>query len=135
MPDTVVIIPHPPALKVGGRRRSMSNKPRTPNTGGAQLTEPAASEETASPESPTDGYPRPAPPSEGQAHPHDAHHQYQDEEQARKEKKHTPNDNEKMKEYAHWKVETTRPTRDVQGNVMKTWGASGRIAQPAGKGA
>lgn len=95
--------------------------------------EAPASEEAAGNEAATDGYPRPAPPGEGQAHPHDNHHQYQDEEQARKEKKHLPS--EKMKEYAHWKAETTRPTRDVQGNTMKTWGASGRIAQPAGKGA
>jgi hypothetical protein len=40
-----------------------------------------------------------------------------------------------VKEYPHWKAESTRPTRDVQSNAMKVCGASGRIAQPAGKGA
>jgi len=132
MPESINVVPHPPALKVGGRRRSVSSKPKTQNTGGTQLTEPAGSDEATNNETAADDYPRPAPPSEGQQADHrDAHHQYQDEEQARKEKKHPSN--EKMKEYAHWKAETTRPTRYVQGNVMKGWGASGRIAQPAGK--
>jgi len=131
MPDNTNVVPHPPALKVGGRRHSVSSKPKAQNTAGTQSTEPAGSDETANSETAADDYPRPAPPSEGQEPHHDTHHQYQDEEQARKEKKHPSN--EKLKEYAHWKAETTRPTRDVQSNMMKGWGTSGRIAQPAGK--
>jgi hypothetical protein len=103
----------------------------TRSTRSVHLPEPAESEEAANSET-TDDYPRPAPPGEGQALQHEGYHQYQDEEQARREKKHPSS--EKMKEYAHWKAETTRPTRDIQSNVVKVCGASGRIAQPAGKG-
>jgi len=79
----------------------------------------------------TDDYPRPAPPGEGQIHQHEGHNQYQDEEQTGRDKKHPYG---KMKEYAHWKAETTRPTRNAQASVIKVCGAGGRIAQPAGKG-
>ncbi|KAF5352354.1 hypothetical protein D9756_006180 [Leucocoprinus leucothites] len=132
MPDSVIVVPHPPAMKVGGRRRSVSSKHRTHNTGSVHMTEPTASEESGG-EAVTDDYPRPAPPSEGQVHQHDGHNQYQDEEQTRKDKRQPFS--EKVKEYSHWKAETTRPTRDIQANFMKVCGASGRIAQPAGKGA
>lgn len=98
------------------------------------MPESTESEDAGGGEAATDDYPRPPPPSEGQAHQHEGHRQYQDEEQARKEKKQQPF-NEKVKEYPHWKAESTRPTRDVQSNAMKVCGASGRIAQPAGKGA
>jgi len=77
-------------------------------------------------------YPRPAPPGgEGQTHQHEGHNQYQDEEQTGRDKKHPYR---KMKEYAHWKAETTRPTRIAQASAIKVCGAGGRIAQPAGKG-
>ncbi|EKM84300.1 hypothetical protein AGABI1DRAFT_124622 [Agaricus bisporus var. burnettii JB137-S8] len=133
MAETVVI-PHPPAVKVGGRRRSsVSNKPKPHVTGGTQSTGSAVSEESGDNEATADDYPRPAPPGQEQAHQHDGHNQYQDDEQAKKTKNSPSND--KTKEYAHWKTETTRPTRDVQGNAAKVYGASGRIAQPAGKGA
>lgn len=51
----------------------------------------------------------------------------------KKEKKHGSHENErKLKELAHRKAEITRPTKDLMpGN--KGFGASGRIAQPAGK--
>lgn len=56
----------------------------------------------------------------------------------KKEKRHNMHDNEKkIKESPLWKAETTRPTRDTVGTGkmgMGGFGASGRIAQPAGKG-
>jgi hypothetical protein len=108
--------------------------PRTSFCSGTQSTESAVSEQSENNDNDatTDDYPRPAPPGEGQVHQNEGHNQYQDEEQAKKTKKHPSN--EKMKEYAHWKAETTRPTRDAQGTVTKAYGAGGRIAQPAGKG-
>ncbi|KAJ3570762.1 hypothetical protein NP233_g4191 [Leucocoprinus birnbaumii] len=132
MPDTVIVVPHPPAMKVGGRRRSVSSKHRTHNTGSAQTTEQAGSDEAGGGEAVTDDYPRPAHPGEGQVHQHEGHNQYQDEEQAKRDKK--LSFNEKVKEYPHWKAESTRPTRDAQSNLAKVCGAGGRIAQPAGKG-
>lgn len=106
---------------------------RTSFSRGTQSTGSALSEESGDNGATADDYPRPAPPGQEQAHQHDGHNQYQDDEQAKKTKNSPSND--KTKEYAHWKTETTRPTRDVQGNAAKVYGASGRIAQPAGKGA
>jgi hypothetical protein len=87
--------------------------------------------EPQSPTSPTDpadavDYPRPGPP--GQDHHED--------DGAKKEKKHNHGNHEhekRNKESPQWKVDSTRPTRDILGG-RKDFGAGGRIAQPAGKG-
>ncbi|KAF8640519.1 hypothetical protein AX17_000181 [Amanita inopinata Kibby_2008] len=115
---------HPPAVKVGGRRLSLSrHRPQN-----ASLSQGRAQGSN----SPVPDYPRPAAPGEEQAHP--PHTGPEEEVPPKKEKKHNTHDNEqKMKELPQWKSEATRPTRDSVGGG-KAFGAGGRIAQPAGKG-
>ncbi|KAJ7157361.1 hypothetical protein C8R46DRAFT_1114259 [Mycena filopes] len=111
---------HPPALKVGGRRRSISTKHRAHTAPEpAPATPPAAVE-------PVD-YPRPAPPpADGEA-AHVPPPQHNEEEPQKKDKRH---ENErKLMELAQRKAEMTRPTRDLKNNG-KGFGAAGRIAQP-----
>ncbi|KAJ7827187.1 hypothetical protein B0H13DRAFT_2077255 [Mycena leptocephala] len=113
---------HPPAIKVGGRRHSISTRHRSHS-----VPEPAPAAAPAPPVEPVD-YPRPAPPppaGEDAAHvPPPAHNE---EEPLRKDKKH---DNErKLMELAQRKTEMTRPTR-IPKNNGKGFGAAGRIAQP-----
>lgn len=74
-------------------------------------------------------YPRPAPPGDEQVHDRRLH---EDDLPPKREKKQGAHDSDKMKEYAHWKADNTRPTRDTQGG-NKAFGGAGRIAQPAGK--
>lgn len=73
-------------------------------------------------------YPRPDP-TTGDAHhdPDHVHNHYEEEGPHKREK----NSEKKVQEYAHWKSETTRPTRDL--NVGQK-GQNLRISQPAGKG-
>ncbi|TFK70046.1 hypothetical protein BDN72DRAFT_568152 [Pluteus cervinus] len=116
------LIAHAPAVKIGGRRLSLSNKPKTQSpfaTLRAKSASPVGAED----------YPRPAAPGE---EPHQVLHN-EDEAPLKKDKKRGQQENEKkLRELSHWKVDTTRPTKDAQsGN--RTYGANGRIAQPAGK--
>jgi len=121
-----ISVQHPPAVKIGGRRLSISTRHKTHGNSGA-----ARSEKSPSPEANEEDYPRPAAPGE-EPHQHILHNE--EELPPKKEKKHGNHENErKLKEFAHWKVDITRPTRDLQGG-NKSFGASGRIAQPAGKG-
>ncbi|KAH9486209.1 hypothetical protein JR316_0000273 [Psilocybe cubensis] len=106
-------------VKVGGRRLSISAKPKphshveTTNTDTSKVDEAAPD------------YPRPAPPTGGDA---PLHHNYQhnEEEIPKKEKI-----EKKLQELAHRKVEMTRPTREA--NISKSHGMGMRISQPAGK--
>jgi len=72
-------------------------------------------------------YPRPAPPSPD-APLHQNRHHHEEDMPPKREKKHDAE--RKMQEYAHWKSETTRPTRDLNAGQK---GPNMRIAQPAGK--
>jgi len=106
---------HAPAVKVGGRRLSISSKPKP-----ATVQEPQVIEE---PVEPTD-YPRPAPPNEQE--------DVRDED--KKKQGYGNNERERKRiEVGHKKVEDNMPTKDF-GNQPKDRGAGGRIAQPAGKG-
>ncbi|KAF5384934.1 hypothetical protein D9615_000980 [Tricholomella constricta] len=117
---------HPPAVKVGGRRLSVSSRPKQ-----HVPSEPAP----APPSSPAD-YPRPVHPTDDQAQaplnpPPPPHHE--EEAPPKKEKKHTNYENEKhLRDLAHRKIESTRPSKDIMGG-HKGFGAAGRIAQPAAK--
>ncbi|KAF9469520.1 hypothetical protein BDZ94DRAFT_1242596 [Collybia nuda] len=116
---------HLPAVKVGGRRLSVSSKPKHHAPAEPSPVEPETAPETLD-------YPRPAPPGEEQVHAHPPLHT--EEDNIKKDRKHGSHENEqKLKELAHHKAEMTRPTKDVAGG-HKGFGAGGRIAQPAGKG-
>ncbi|KAJ7213580.1 hypothetical protein GGX14DRAFT_393066 [Mycena pura] len=115
---------HPPALKVGGRRHSVSARHRPHLT-----PEPAVVAPQAPPaEQPTEDYPRPqaAPPAAGeeplQPPPHG-----NEEEPQRKDRK--QESERKAMELAQRKAEMSHPTRDFK-NHAKGFGAAGRIAQP-----
>jgi len=118
---------HPPAIRVGGRRLSMSMKPKAPIPVEAAVTN-ATPETVNKTETTVLDYPRPAPPAI-----EDATQQHQ-QEVHRNEEELPPKKNKKnnVQEYAHWKTETTRPTRDLNGgNKGQSMGV--RIGQPAGK--
>jgi len=119
---------HPPAVKVGGRRLSVSNRQHKPHVASPSETTQAAEATT---NSENVDYPRPAAPGEEPAH-HDA--PPHEEEAPKKEKKHGHgnHENEKKLRDAQRKAEA-RPTRDSQ-TGPKNFGGAGRIAQPAGKG-
>ncbi|THU84236.1 hypothetical protein K435DRAFT_783872 [Dendrothele bispora CBS 962.96] len=115
---------HLPAVKVGGRRLSISkHKPHTGTT--EPVPETTTVELSSDQEQPTD-YPRPVAGTEQQQQ-HAPHHNHNEEEiPAKKDKK------SHFDLFAHKKTEETKPTREFQaGN--KGFGAGGRIAQPAGK--
>jgi len=112
---------HPPAVKVGGRRLSVS-KPKN-RINGPLPTDTLAPEQTSED---TD-YPRPAP-------PHDVVNS--EEELPKKEKRqgHGSHDNEKkVRESVYKKMEATMPTRDALGG-KSGFGGAGRVLQPSGKG-
>jgi len=120
MADTV-LAQHPPAVKVGGRRLSVS-KPK-PRTNGPVPADTPAPE----PESGDVDYPRPAPPQDSTNN---------EEETPKKEKRqgHGNHDNDKkVRDGVHRKVEMTRPTRDAPGGKFG-FGGAGRLVQPSGKG-
>ena len=72
-------------------------------------------------------YPRPAPPAI-----EDVNQQNQQELHRNEEELPPKKIKKNVQEYAHWKTETTRPTRDLNGgNKGQTMGV--RIGQPAGK--
>ncbi|PPR05599.1 hypothetical protein CVT26_009120 [Gymnopilus dilepis] len=133
MPETVVM-QHAPAMKVGGRRLSVSARHKPPHPAEPPKTERATSE-------PAD-YPRPAPPpgantaAETDTSPPSnnvinnnppPHH----EDEVPPPKKERVE--KKMEELAHRKAEMTRPTRDVHA-ASRASGQNMRIGQPAGKG-
>lgn len=72
-----------------------------------------------------DDYPRPTAPT-GDA-PLQQNHQHEEEVPPKKERK-----EKKLQETAHWKTETTRPTRDSHA-ASNIHGGGMRISQPAGK--
>ncbi|KJA28293.1 hypothetical protein HYPSUDRAFT_211665 [Hypholoma sublateritium FD-334 SS-4] len=113
-------IQHAPALKVGGRRLSISAKHKSPVHAAPSSVQTENKDNIAA-----DDYPRPTAPT-GDA-PLQQNHQHEEEVPPQKERK-----EKKLQETAHWKTETTRPTRDshVASNIH---GCGMRISQPAGK--
>ncbi|KAI9066539.1 hypothetical protein FKP32DRAFT_1565627 [Trametes sanguinea] len=115
MADTLV--QHPPAMKVGGRRLSVTSRPKP----AVHAAEPQRA--SPGPETPTD-YPRPAPPGEQQAH--------KEEEEVPKRKQGNGGDEHerRIQESLYRKAEANRPTRDFKAGG-KPVGAGGRISQPS----
>jgi len=112
---------HPPAVKVGGRRLSVSSKPKATSAGQEPPVAQDASEADSEP--PTD-YPRPAPPGD------------RDECDEGERKKHgyghpEKGDRKAPHEGRSRKPEETVPTKDGSA-VRRAEGV--RIDQPAGKG-
>ncbi|KAF4612167.1 hypothetical protein D9613_004292 [Agrocybe pediades] len=125
MSDTAIPVSHAPAMKVGGRRLSVSSSARHRTQAHAEPTTTAKEGGSAAePKEPAmDDYPRPAPPT-GENIPHQQHHEEEPPKKERNEKK--------FQDMAHRKVEMTRPTREFNtGN--RGFGGGMRIAQPAGK--
>jgi len=125
-----VLAQHPPAVKVGGRRLSVS-KPKSRLNGPVQAEALPGGDPAPSLAPDSEDYPRPAPP------------QYLVNEELAKEppKKdkrqghgnHDTEKNLKVREGAHNKADATRPTRDAFGG-KSGFGGAGRVSQPGGKG-
>ncbi|KAF5384053.1 hypothetical protein D9757_006963 [Collybiopsis confluens] len=137
---------HPPAVKVGGRRLSVSSRPHKPHVSIPSEKEPSSPAEdsdstpsrsdSASPSVPFDDYPRPSDPSQ---HQNQNQHQEQEQEHRghrehrddvpphRKDKKHGPESEVQNRK------EDTMPTRDHHGHRHGQGGGARRIVQPAGK--
>jgi len=134
MPSDTVAVQHAPAMKVGGRRLSISAKHKTPHP-----TEPTKTDKEGS--APAD-YPRPAPPpgtttaesntptNTNEAPPNNVVNNNHEDDIPPPPKKERVD--KKMEELAHRKVEMTRPTRDVHA-ANRGSGQNMRIGQPAGK--
>ncbi|THH30222.1 hypothetical protein EUX98_g3953 [Antrodiella citrinella] len=126
----ITVAQHPPAMKVAGRRLSVSRpRPHVP----APEQKPPSPAEDERPD-----YPRPAPPGEQQAHNPDHVHDDHDEV-PRKEKRRghgSPDHERRVQESLMRKAEQNRPTKDLGGNapIKGAVGGGGRIGQPAGKG-
>ncbi|KAJ7603637.1 hypothetical protein DFH06DRAFT_331428 [Mycena polygramma] len=117
---------HPPPIRVGGRRHSISTKHRPhPPASDAEPVRRSGSTPPTEVEQPLD-YPRPAAPAAGDEAPHVPPHHNEDEHQ-RKDKKH--DSERKVLELAQRKADMTLPTR-IPKNTGKGFGAAGRIAQP-----
>ncbi|KAG8219283.1 hypothetical protein J3R82DRAFT_146 [Butyriboletus roseoflavus] len=126
---------HSPALRVGGRRLSISARPKPHNVPGASAPANTHPAENAD-------YPRPATQGEGeeqeqeqeqaqtQTHPPP----YNEEEAPKKEKKHGHGgrDQNRLKESVYRKIDATTPSKDHLGS-KNSFGAGGRIGQPMGK--
>ncbi|GBE77348.1 hypothetical protein SCP_0102210 [Sparassis crispa] len=110
-----------PAMKVGGRRMSVTTRPKHP---------PHAEPKPPSPTNEPVDYPRPAPPGE-QAPEHAPH----EEEHMKKEKKKGSTEHDKrFQENLYQRAEHNRPSKDVHGaKNINAIGAGGRIGQPAGR--
>ncbi|KAG6808019.1 hypothetical protein H0H92_005669 [Tricholoma furcatifolium] len=117
---------HPPAVKVAGRRLSITSRPK-----------PAAPAERApaEPGTPAD-YPRPVHTETGAgADEHAPPPPHHEDEVPKKEKKHRDMNHEMekhLRDLAQRKVDATRPSKDMMG-AHKGFGAAGRISQPSGK--
>ncbi|CDO76491.1 hypothetical protein BN946_scf184615.g17 [Trametes cinnabarina] len=111
------LVQHPPAMKVGGRRLSVTSRPKpTVHAAEPQKMSPG-------PDTPTD-YPRPAPPGEQQVQ--------KDEEEVPKRKQGNGGDEHerRIQESLYRKAEANRPTKDFKSGG-KAIGAGGRISQPS----
>ncbi|KAF4604537.1 hypothetical protein EYR40_003311 [Pleurotus pulmonarius] len=113
---------HPPAVKVGGRRLSIS-KPK-PHVVTEQTTNESKVDVQKVDEPEVIDYPRPTAPGEERSHPPP----HYDET---KKEKHSSHD-ARLKDLARAKAEATMPTKGIKSSG-KGYGACGRIAQPAGK--
>jgi len=134
MPSDTVAVQHPPAMKVGGRRLSISARHKAPPAAEPTKTDKEGSE-------PAD-YPRPAPPpgttttesdtniNTNEAPPNVVNNNHEDDIPPPPKKERV---DKKMEELAHRKVEMTRPTKDVHA-ASRGSGQNMRIGQPAGKG-
>ncbi|KAJ7083321.1 hypothetical protein B0H15DRAFT_850573 [Mycena belliarum] len=112
---------HPPAIKVGGRRHSISSKHK-PHTAPERAQSVPADAEVE----PTD-YPRPAAPQAGDEAAHVPPHNDERDEAPRKHLH--DSEQRRLLELAQRKAEMARPTRDAK-NSGKGFGGAGRIAQP-----
>ncbi|TCD62200.1 hypothetical protein EIP91_007233 [Steccherinum ochraceum] len=126
-----MIAQHPPAMRVGGRRLSVTSRPKV---------HPAAEQTTSIPTAADDerpDYPRPAAPGE-QAH--DPQHIHDDHEEVpRKERKRGHGNVEherRLQENLMRKMDQNRPSKEMGGGALgkSAVGGGGRIGQPAGKG-
>ncbi|KAF8547561.1 hypothetical protein OG21DRAFT_1517244 [Imleria badia] len=116
---------HPPALRVGGRRLSISARPKphnAPGTSSAPAPNPAEDAD----------YPRPA--AQGDGDDQAQHPPPHNEEEAPKKEKHGhgSHDKNRLKESVYRKVDATTPSKDHLG-AKQGFGAAGRIGQPMGK--
>ncbi|KAG1742688.1 uncharacterized protein EDB91DRAFT_291767 [Suillus paluster] len=118
-----VVAQHPPAIMVGGRRLSVTSRPRPRANSGALPNVGANQTEN------TD-YPRPA--GHGDEEAHDPPHNEEELPKKKKHHGHGSHDDNRLQESAYRKAEASRPTKDNVGG-KSGYGASGRIAQPAGK--
>jgi len=118
-----VLAQHPPVVKVGGRRLSVS-KPKPRTNGPTDPPAPAPAPESTFEDN---DYPRPAP-------PHDINN---DEGEPPKRERRQGHGNhgggKKVRECVHRKTEPAKPTRDVIGGKIG-FGGAGRLLQPGGKG-
>lgn len=119
-----IIAQHAPAIKVAGRRLSVTTKQKPHRPEDRIGTESEKKKED------NEDYPRPSPSTTADAPiQHDHGHNYEEEVPHKKEKK--PNSERKTQEYEYYKGEATRPTRDH--NVGQK-AQNIRISQPTGKG-
>ncbi|KZT73440.1 hypothetical protein DAEQUDRAFT_662356 [Daedalea quercina L-15889] len=120
---TAALPQHPPAMKVGGRRLSISSRPK-PHASEGKPPSPRGEE-------PAD-YPRPAAPGEDGPHNHEPH-----DEVPKKEKKRGSGGDEherRLQENLYRKAEQNRPRKDFHAaKNLNAVGAGGRIAQPIGR--
>ncbi|KAI0778945.1 hypothetical protein BD413DRAFT_513005 [Trametes elegans] len=119
MADAATLAQHPPAIKVGGRRLSVTSRPK-PSVVPQQARRASFGADT-----PVD-YPRPAPPGEQQQE------QQKDEDVPKRKQTGGDEHERRIQESLHRKAEQNRPTRDFKSGP-KSVGAGGRISQPAGK--
>lgn len=123
---------HPPAMKVGGRRLSLS-MPRHKAPISAETAVTNTTPETEDKKKPiVPDYPRPVPLTAAEKAAQQQVHRNEEESPPKKEKKHNHHNDKRVQEYAHGKNETTQPTRDMSGgNKDQKMGI--RIGQPASK--
>ncbi|KIO07114.1 hypothetical protein M404DRAFT_998530 [Pisolithus tinctorius Marx 270] len=117
-----ISVQHPPAIKVGGRRLSISNKHKAHTIHGGNSTNPNSNgTENAD-------YPRPT------AHETDRTPQKEDEAPKKQKKQgHRARDDKQFKENPNKKLDAIQPTRDSVAS-KHGFGAAGRIGQPMSKG-
>ncbi|KAE9397432.1 hypothetical protein BT96DRAFT_1020798 [Gymnopus androsaceus JB14] len=140
MTDASVLAQHPPAVKVGGRRLSVNSRQHTHKPHVAPETDPSDSPSSSSrisSEPPAivafDDYPRPADPGLAQQH-QDSDEPVQRHDKKHKEYNEAPLSQNKKHDHAGGGKgeDNTMPTRDHHGPGGKSFGAGGRISQPAG---
>ncbi|RDX50564.1 hypothetical protein OH76DRAFT_1555718 [Lentinus brumalis] len=113
MATTETLAQHPPAMKVGGRRLSMSSRPKP------AMPSPEAQKATLPTVDTPPDYPRPAPPGE-QPPPH-----HQEEEVPRKKQGTGADDHERrLQESLYRKAEQNRPKKDFQSGPKNVGGGA-----------